>query len=157
MVFVSLAFGGDKMVNVKGFVTGGEVEFALGKSMTVAANVLTGSTTDANSNSITTMRYGVRSYLYSDKAYKDSWYLAPFFDYTTISTLYMMRVGATGGYAWHWDSGFNISWDIGYSYPFGGFIDDLDAAATDSLSSALVGTIKTLLSLEAGIKVGWAF
>lgn len=159
----SLLFGADKMLNVQ-FLSGmagmgGEVELGLGNNMGISllyTSTTTTSTADYNTT-ISATNIGTKFYLYSNNSF-DGWYIAPLFNYVSAGSDYYMKAGLTGGASWMWDSGFNISWDIGYGAVFGGYITELDnSVAGNSAGEALVGFAKVLLGLESNVRVGWAF
>lgn len=69
----------------------------------------------------TSFGVGADAVLYlSGTTFEDSWYLGPFFSYASASnngtTVSGIGVGATIGYWWFWENGFNLSLGVGVQY-----------------------------------------
>lgn len=84
----------------------------------------------------------------SGTAFNDSWFLGPFLGYANASNGGLsasgVGVGATIGYWWFWDSGFNLSLGIGIQY------------VTIDFSQIGLGTLSGTLP-AAQFSIGYAF
>jgi hypothetical protein len=161
-----------KSLNIK-LLKGFEAEVYLSKNLGLALNTdFTPQTTDykGSDKKLGSMFGEIKTYLYANQISSDSLFVAPFYSYgytfgdSILANKSLWKLGANLGYIWHWKSGFNISWQIGYSYVGGDYLDAIDPFLQESapkLSSderEVVANISTfILGFQHTLQLGWAF